>query len=119
MTACTAYALVKMTQSNFFHLANSASSKAKFSGGANETRGSKTGMAPRAVSVSYSSELCKAARVITTRLPVKDDRRISATLTAHFLKNTLRARVDQQTSQVLAQSGSLLRRRGGALLHIL
>src|ERR1700682_1180008 len=66
------------------------------------------------------------ARVMTMRLPARDDRREgdtgaagSATLAAHFLKDVLRASLDQELRHAFPEGARLLRRSSRALLDVL
>src|SRR5580704_14097599 len=126
-TDCTALALVKSTQSNSCQRRRAASSGAKFSGVENATSGKEIGIAPRRSSLVTRSELCSTARVMTMRWPKRADepapalvREVrSATLAAHFLKDGLGARVDQEAAHVFAECASFSWRRGGALLDVL
>src|SRR6266404_9794467 len=77
------------------------------------------GIAPEPESFSASSELCIAARVMTTRFPNSGDVPRSATLAAHFFQNRLRAGVKQQSGHVLAKSRGLIGSCRRALPNIL
>src|SRR5262250_259245 len=56
---------------------------------------------------------------MTTRLPANGDARISPTLAARFLKDTLRASVDEKPGHTLAEIASLIGGSRGALLDVL
>src|ERR1700751_3241926 len=83
-------------------------------------------MARRSRSFSNISELCRAARVMTMRLPARDDWRNddsgaegSATLATHIFQDVLRAGFDKQVGHAFAKGAGLLGRCGGALLNVL
>src|SRR5579859_842026 len=76
-------------------------------------------MAPKLESFSKSSELCRAARVMTMRFPASGDGERSATLGLHFFEDGLRAGFDEQTSNVFAEGHGLVGRGGGALFDVL
>src|SRR5260370_18812323 len=108
-----------MIQSNRWIPATAACSGANSSGSAKDTRGSTTGIAPRADSSRASSSLCGAERVMTIRLPARALGAGSATLAAHFFQDGLRARFDEHSRHVFSKLRLLIRRTAGALLHVL
>src|ERR1700730_8988083 len=77
------------------------------------------GIAPELESFSKSSELCRAARVMTMRFPASGDCEVSATLGPDCFEDGLRAGLEEEARDVFAESGGLLGRRGGALADIL
>jgi hypothetical protein len=86
-------------------------------------------MALRSSNFSKSSELCSAARVMTMRLPAKDDAAPdgagrddaegSATLATHFFEDVLRACIDEKLGHAPAQGSGLIGRSRSALLDVL
>src|SRR5579864_1207981 len=108
-----------MSQSKSARRAKPVSRGAKSSGGANETRGNSIGVAPNADRRCVSSELCAAARVMTTCLPARGDAPGSGTRAAHFFENGLSTRFDQEPRHLLAEFGRLFGGTGGALLNVL
>src|ERR1700741_1937418 len=77
------------------------------------------GIAPDSESFSKSSELCRAARVITMRFPASGEAEASATLTGDLFEDGLGAGFEEKTGDVFAKGGGLIGRCGGALADVL
>ena len=65
-------------------------------------------MAPELDSLSKSSELCRAARVMTMRLPESGDAEASAKLAPDGLEDGLRARFPQKAGDAFTEGGGLV-----------
>src|ERR1700751_3791951 len=76
------------------------------------------GIAPVSQSLSKSSELCSAARVMTIRFPARGDAEASTMLSPDRLEDGLRAGFEGAAGDVFAESGGLVRSGGGALADI-
>src|SRR6266849_10843558 len=118
-TARTACALVRIIQSNRRSSVIAASSGAKSSGFAKDTRGITTGIAPWAESSRARASLCAAERVMMMRFPAKAVGGASPTLPAYFFQDGLRARLDEHPRHVFSKLCRLVGRSGDALLHVL
>src|SRR5260370_2118079 len=81
--------------------------------------GWSTGLAPRASSARTSDSVCSEARVIRIFLPASGDAEASTMLAPDFFEDGLRAGLDEQASDVFAESRGLLGRCRGALANIL
>src|SRR5216684_6385193 len=81
--------------------------------------GWSTGLAPRASSARTSESVCSEARVIRIFLPASGDGEASTMLAPDLFEDGLRAGLEEQASDVFAESGGLLGRCGGALADIL
>src|SRR6266849_4255067 len=81
--------------------------------------GWSTGLAPRASSARTSDSVCSEARVMRIFLPASGDAEASTMLAPDFFEDGLRAGLEEQASDVFAESGGLLGRGGGALADIL
>src|SRR5216684_8791185 len=117
--ARTAFALVSKSQSKVRSSRSALSRGAKSWGGWKEIIGWSTGLAPRASSSRTSDSVCSDARVMRIFLPASGDAEASTMLAPDFFEDGLRAGLEEQASDVFAESGGLLGRCGGALANIL
>src|ERR1700682_689276 len=77
------------------------------------------GLAPRASSSRTRDSVCSEARVMRIFLPASGDAEASAKLASDRFEDGLRAGFEEQAGDVLAESGGLVGRSGGALANIL